>query len=130
MSHFTEMKTSIRDIEALQKAVDAMGLELIKDGTARGYSNNTLKADYVIRLKGPYDIALSKQEDGTYDLIADWFNGHVEKEVGKKAGILLQNYAVAVTINVAKERGLHIEPQRLEDGTVRMILREKIHMKG
>ena len=49
------------------------------------YENKT-KGDYVIRLKGPYDIALNQQPDGTFGLTADLWNGHVEKEVGQNYG--------------------------------------------
>ena len=42
-------------------------------------------------LKGPYDIALNKQPDGSYGLTTDWWDGHVEKEVGKDYGVALSN---------------------------------------
>jgi hypothetical protein len=38
----------------------------------------------VVKLKGPYDIALNKQPDRTFGLTADlWWQGHVEEEVGQ-----------------------------------------------
>lgn len=83
MSHFTEIKTQIKDIEAVRSACQEMGLSLQQNAEARGYYENKTKGDYVIRLKGPYDIALNKQPDGTFGLTADLWNGHVEKEVGQ-----------------------------------------------
>jgi hypothetical protein len=66
MSPFTEIKTQIRDIEALRLACQEIGLSLVPNAQARGYYENITKGDYVIQLKGPYDIALNKQADGTY----------------------------------------------------------------
>ena len=94
MSHFTEIKTQIKDIEALRSACQELGLTLLQNAEARGYYENKTKGDYVVQLKGPYDIALNKQTDGTYGLTADLWQGHVEKEVGQGYGTLLQLYGV------------------------------------
>src|ERR1700690_4246888 len=59
------------------------GLTLLQNTEARGYYENKTKGDFVVQLKGPYDLALKKQPDGTYGLTADLWNGHVEKEVGQ-----------------------------------------------
>jgi hypothetical protein len=83
MSHFTEIKTQIKDVEALRLACQEMGLTLLQNAEARGYYENKTKGDYVIRLKGPYDIAMNKQPDGTFGLTADLWQGPVEKEVGQ-----------------------------------------------
>lgn len=84
MSHFTTIKTEIRDIEALGCAVTELGLSLKANAEARGYANDRLKADYVIRLKGPYDVAVTRQPNGAHELTCDWWDGHVAREVGEK----------------------------------------------
>jgi hypothetical protein len=38
MSHFTTIKTQIKDIDALRSAVQEMGLSLLQKTTARGYT--------------------------------------------------------------------------------------------
>ena len=68
MSHFTTVTTQIKDITALRCACRELGIEVLESAQARGYSTNTTRGDYVLRLKGPYDIALNKQPDGTYGL--------------------------------------------------------------
>lgn len=57
------IKTQIKDIDALRSAVQEMGLSLLQKTTTRGYYENNIKGDYVIRLKGPYDIAI-READG------------------------------------------------------------------
>ncbi|NBV22707.1 MAG: hypothetical protein EBS05_12425 [Proteobacteria bacterium] len=64
MSHFTTIKTQIKDVEALRSAVNELGLRLIPNTEARGYISNKTKGDYIIRLKGPYDIAVNQQGMG------------------------------------------------------------------
>ena len=85
MSHFTTIQTQIRDVSALRAACQELGLTVDTNTTARGYGSNKLKGELVIRLKGPYDIAVNQQPDGNFGLTTDWWAGHVEKEVGKGA---------------------------------------------
>src|ERR1700752_4955109 len=106
MSHFTEIKTQIKDIDALRSACQELGLLLVPNSDARGYYENKTNGDYVIQLKGPYDIAVNQQPDGTFGLTADFWHGHVEKEVGEKYGKLLQLYGVHKATIEARKKGL------------------------
>ncbi|HEX7261621.1 MAG TPA: DUF1257 domain-containing protein [Luteolibacter sp.] len=96
MSHFTTIQTQIRDLRALADACTDMGLTLVSNANCRGYAGVTRQAPHVIRLKGPYDIAVdpSPENDGTYGLTTDWWDGHAAREVGIGYGRLLQTYGV------------------------------------
>jgi len=74
----------------------------------------------VIRLRGPYDIALNKNGDGHFTLTTDWWKGHVEKEVGKDFGRLLQMYGVHKTTREARRRGHAVGRKQLKDGSIRL----------
>jgi hypothetical protein len=52
MSHFTTIETQVRDLDALRQALGELGVTLHENCNARGYAGNTLRGDYVIRLKG------------------------------------------------------------------------------
>ena len=120
MSHFTEIKTQIRDIDALREGCTELGLELLENTEARGFGSKRQHGEYVIRLRGPYDIALNKQPDSTYGLTTDWWNNHVEREVGKGYGLLLQRYGVCKTIREARKRGHMVRRHKLKDGAVKL----------
>ncbi|MHA3771619.1 DUF1257 domain-containing protein [Verrucomicrobiota bacterium sgz303538] len=122
MSHFTTIHTQIRDITALQAAVQELGLEVLINTTARGYSTNAIQGDYVIRLKGPYDVALTRNQDGSYGLTTDWWAGHVEKEVGANFGRLLQLYGVHKTIMEARKRGQFVQRKAQQDGAIKLVI--------
>jgi hypothetical protein len=122
MSHFTSIKTQIKDIEALRSACTELGLAVKQGAEARGYLANRIKGDYVIQLKGPYDIAINKQPDATFGITADLWEGHVEREVGKGYGKLLQLYAVHKATREARRKG-HMTrrlPQR--DGSIKLVI--------
>ncbi len=120
MSHFTTIKTQIKDIEALRSACQEMGLSLLQNAEARGYYENKTKGDYVIRLKGPYDIALNKQPDGSFGLTADLWNGHVEQEVGPRYGKLLQLYGVHKATAEARKRGHLVRRTQQPNGYIKL----------
>jgi hypothetical protein len=122
MSHFTTIKTQIKDIEALKLACGEMGLALLNNATARGYNENTRTGDYVIELNGPYDIAVNKQADGTYGLTTDWWAGHVEKEVGQNYGKLLQLYGVHKASLEARKKGLSVLRRQQQNGSIKLVL--------
>jgi hypothetical protein len=122
MSHFTTIKTQIKDIEALRSACQELGLSVLQKTEARGYYENKIKGDYVIRLKGPYDIALQKQKDGSFGVTADLWAGHVEKEVGKNYGRLLQLYAVHKTTREARKKGHFVSRSAKQDGSIKLVI--------
>ena len=84
MSHFVTINTQIRDVAALRAACGELGLQVHDNTTARGYATANTPGEHVIRLRGPYDIALNRDtKDQPFGLTTDWWDGHVAKEVGK-----------------------------------------------
>jgi hypothetical protein len=124
MSHFTTIQTQIRDLEALRDASVELGLGFTTNATCRGYAGMSRPAPHVIQLKGPYDIAVepSKESDGSYGLTTDWWNGHVEREVGAGCGRLLQSYGIHKTMREARTRGLRVSRRQEQDGSVLLTL--------
>jgi len=122
MSHFTTIETQVRDIPALREACRELGLSVLENNLARGYSSNTLRGDYVIRLKGPYDVALNRQPDGSYGLTTDWWGGHVERELGTGFGKLLQLYGVYRAQQEARRKGYTTRRQQLGDGSIKLTI--------
>ena len=122
MSHFTTVETQIRDTAALREACRELGLTLTENGVARGYSSNTHKGDLVIRLKGPYDVALNRQPDSSYGLTTDWWDGHVERELGAGYGKLLQLYGVYKAQAEARRKGYTTRRQQLGDGSIKLTI--------
>jgi hypothetical protein len=122
MSHFTTVKTQIKDIAALRSACAELGLAVKQDTQARGYYENKINGEYVIKLKGPYDIALNKQPDGSFGITADLWEGCVEKEVGKDYGKLLQLYGVHKATIEARKKGLSVLRRAQQNGSIKLVL--------
>lgn len=124
MSHFTSIQTQIRDLDALAEACREMTLDFLPNANCRGYAGIIRQAPHVIRLKGPYDIAVEPavENDGTYALTTDWWDGHVANEVGENYGRLLQSYGVNKTVREAQLRGLRTTRKIESDGSILLTL--------
>jgi len=99
-----------------------MGLPVLQNAQARGYSQNQIKGDFVIKLKGPYDIALNKQPDGSFGLTADLWQGHVEQEVGPSYGKLLQFYGVHKATREARKKGHLVRRSQQQNGAIKLTI--------
>ena len=122
MSHFTTIETQIRDVNALREACREMGLDVIEQAEARGFGGQRRRGDLVIKLAGPYDLAVTRKEDGTCELATDWWGGHVEKEVGAGFGKLLQFYGVCKAQAEARREGYTSRRQTLKDGSIKLTI--------
>lgn len=122
MSHFTTVDIHLRDLDALQAACTELGLSVLPNTQARGFAGNNVHGEHVIKLNGPYDIAVNRQPDGNLALITDLWQGHVEREVGPAFGRLKQLYGVHLATREARRRGLHVQRQTLGDGRIRLQL--------
>ncbi|MBT3191729.1 MAG: DUF1257 domain-containing protein, partial [Verrucomicrobia bacterium] len=122
MSHFTTIQTQIHDVSALRAACEELGVRVLTNTQARGYGSNKLKGDLVIRLNGPYDIAVNQQPDGAFGLTTDWWGQHVEKEVGANYGKLLQRYGVCKAAAEARRKGYTTRRQSLKDGSIKLTI--------
>jgi len=120
MSHFTQIHTRITDIEALRAACTELGLEVVENTQARGFGSNQRSGRHVIRLTGPYDVAVNPTDDGEFALETDLWQGHVEKELGPGLGRLRQLYGVHKATAEAKRRGLRVRRSALADGRIRL----------
>ena len=121
MSHFTSIETKIRDLDALRLACAELGLDTAENAFARGYGSQRRHGRLVVRLKGPYDVAVNPaaNADG-YVLETDLWQGHVERELGPGLGRLRQLYAVHKATAEARRRGLRVRRSVLPDGKIRL----------
>ncbi len=131
MSHFTCIKTQIKNRDALVKALADIGFKEVEvHETAQhlyGYQGDVRAqtAEVIIRRKylssASNDIGFKRQEDGQFEAIIseydrhrysqDWLNG------------LTQRYGYRALMATAPAQGFTVEEeQTLEDGTIRVVV--------
>lgn len=123
MSHFTEVKTQIKDLALLDKAAQAHGLEKVKRKIINGFAGGKTEADVVWRVSNRYDVGAVKQQDGTYNLVADWWGtNHTNPNLSQK---LMQEYSIQVVLRRAKLMGHSVTKESQKDGSVKLVLQTR-----
>ena len=131
MSHFTKCDLKMTNYEALKKALADMELMFLEaeEGqtvSVRGYRGQTLDASLKIDM-GTYDIGVVKQQDGTLDLVADWWGVETTKGVSEEElkTKLKQRYAYHNVLMACEAKGYTVEEEvNEEDGTINLVVRK------
>lgn len=123
MSHFSQIKTQVRDLSSLQAALTDLGIAW-KSGPqpVRGYRGQTRTAEVVIEQDNGYDIGFS-QEQGQYELVADlqYWNQSLSVEGFLKQ--ITQRYAYHTVLKETTRQGFQLtEQQQSQDGSIRLVL--------
>lgn len=125
MSHFSQIKTKIRNLSSLQAALTDLGTEW-KSGpcTVRGYQGQTQQAEIVIPQDNGYDIGFRRNADTQdYELVADLQYWQQPLTVEGFLRQVTQRYAYNTVITESQRQGFQLtEEQVQKDGSVRLVV--------
>ena len=122
MSHLTRVKTQIKDLTAVRSALQEMGMTLEGAGVVTG-GGRTAEVEALLRVKGGHDVGFSRQADGSYEMVGDWF--YAGSQLGGQdqfVGRMQQLYGVHKAINEAALQGYGAERATDENGLIRLTL--------
>lgn len=131
MSHFTKCDLKITNLVALKRALADLGHVFTEAKNeqgveVRGYKGAKLNAEISIDM-GKYDIGVVKQQDGTYEIVADWWGvettrGTTETEFVEE---LNQKYAYQRVVMACEEQGYTLEETKNEeDGKIALTVKK------
>ncbi len=123
MSHFSSIKTQIRDLNALKKALSDMQVDW-KAGPhpVRGYKGDTRDAEVVIEQDNGYDVGFgwNGQE---YELVADLQYWKQPLTVNRFLSQVTQKYAINTVLDTTADQGFQVSEQvNNQDGSVRLVV--------
>ncbi len=123
MSHFSNIKTKIRNLSSLKEALTDMKVEW-KSGPVpvRGYQGQTRTAEVAISQENDYDIGFS-WNGKEYELVADLQYWQQPLSVQGFLNRLTQGYAYRSVMNETAKQGFQVaEEQKNEDGSIRLVV--------
>lgn len=131
MSHFTKCDLKMTNMEALKRALQDMklGYEEATEGqtvSVRGYRGQTLDAAISVPM-GSYDVGVVRADDGTFDLVADWWGVETSKGVSEEEfkTQLRQRYAYHNVLIACEAKGYTVEEEvNQEDGSIQLVVRK------
>ena len=123
MSHFSNIKTEIRNLTSLKSALCDLGIDW-KSGpdTIRGYQGQTHTAEVVIEQENDYDIGF-RWNGKEYELVADLQYWEQPWSVQGFLNRVTQRYAYHTVVNETEKQGFQVSEQKNhEDGSIRLVL--------
>ncbi len=123
MSHFSQIKTQIRDLSSLEAALTDLGMAW-KTGPqpVRGYRGQTQTAEVVIEQDNGYDIGFSRNQD-QYELVADLQYWQQSLSVEGFLKQVTQRYAYHTVVKETAKQGFELtEQQQNQDGSIRLVV--------
>ncbi len=123
MSHFSQIKTQIRNLPSLQSALTDLGVEW-KAGPCpvRGYRGQTETAEVAIAQDNGYDIGF-RWNGSEYELVADLQYWKQDANVDRFLSKVTQRYAYHTVVTESTQKGFQVaEQQQNADGSIRVVL--------
>ena len=106
MSHFSRIKTSIREIDFLKKSLSNLNLVWEeKEQLIEGYQGETHYVNLVIRQENNIDIGFEKTKDNSYQLVADLAFWDQPTSVDAFLDSLHKEYALTTVLEETKKQG-------------------------
>ncbi len=123
MSHFSQIKTQIRDLDVLKVALTEAGINWQAGPVnVRGYQGQTHQADLAIQQENGYDVGF-RWNGNAYELVADLQYWQQPLSVEGFINRVTQNYAYQSVLNTTREQGFQVaEKERNADGSIRLVL--------
>ncbi len=123
MSHFSNIKTKIRNLDSLKAALNNLDVDW-KDGPAvvRGYQGQTHQADIVVEQNNNYDFGFS-WNGSEYELVADLQYWQQPLTVDGFLRQVTQGYAYQTVVKETANQGFTITEQaKNRDGSIRLVV--------
>lgn len=123
MSHFSNIKTKIRNLTALKTSLTNLGIDL-KEGprTVRGYQGQTLTAEVVVEQANNYDIGFSWNGQ-EYELVADLQYWQQPLTVDGFLKQVTKGYALETILQESAKQGFQVAEQtNNQDGSIRLVV--------
>lgn len=123
MSHFSQIKTQIRNLPSLKSALDDLKVEW-KSGPreVRGYKGLTHTAEVVIEQDNGYDIGFAWNGE-SYELVSDLQFWKQASPVDRFLSKVTQRYAYHTIISESSQKGFQLTEQKSnQDGSIRLVL--------
>lgn len=126
MSHFTTLKTKLRDGDLIQQALKELGYKFTRKGEQiKGWNGRTTTAEFrILTSSASYDVGLVMGADG-YEVVADWM-GVKGFDRQKFVRDITRSYSVIATKKSLAEQGFSLASETEANGQVTLVLRRQV----
>jgi hypothetical protein len=119
MSHFTRVRTQLRNIDTVKQALENLGYA-VTEGKVRGYQGNLESADLVVNVGSTYDIGFRREGENVV-MVADFWGLKINRDQFLKQ--VSQKYAYLTIMEQAESQGWQSVTEEVQaDGSIRLVM--------
>ena len=125
MSHFSTVKTELRQLEPLVQALNDLGFSPEQgDRPVRGYRGQTVTADLAVAMQQGGDLGFRwNSETGAYELVTDLDLWKQPIPVERFLAKLTQRYAFNSVLSASNREGFQVAEERVtQDGSIELVV--------
>lgn len=125
MSHFSQIKTSLKSIKILKKTLKDMNFTYITAGSCLQNNDQNLQSVDILVKKNQQSIMGFSWNGQEYLLVVDEQAWTQDISVNKLTEKLLQQYALNLILKDSATRGFkEINKETMQDGSIRLIVQK------
>ena len=125
MSHFSTVKTELRQLEPLVKALNDLGYTPQQgNNSVRGYQGQTVSAELAIPMETSGDLGFRWNPDsGSYELVTDLDLWKQQIPVERFLAKLTQRYALNTVLAATRSEGFEVAEQiETNEGAIELVV--------
>ncbi len=127
MSHFTTIKTEIRDLDILKRTLADLKFKFQENGKIPGHQGRMENVDIAVGAEGYSCFGFKRsQERGSYEIrgLMEYLE---DKKVKGMIREVLQEYAYRKILHETRKRGFSlIQEERVNPGSIKLVLRKVV----
>ena len=125
MSHFSTVKTELRQLEPLVQALEDLGYTPEQgEKPVRGYRGQTVTADLAVAMQEGGDLGFRwNDQTGAYELVTDLDLWKQTIPIERFLAKLTQRYALNHVLLATDREGFQVSEQRVtQDGSIELVV--------
>ena len=125
MSHFSTVKTELRQLEPLVQALEDLGYFPEQgERPVRGYRGQTVTADLAVAMQDGGDLGFRwNDQSGAYELVTDLDLWKQTIPIERFLAKLTQRYAFNTVLSATNNEGFQVSEQRVtQDGSIELVV--------
>lgn len=119
MSHFTRVRTQLRDLETVRRALEDLGYA-VRDGAVRGHAGAEQEADIVVKVTATADVGFRREGEAIV-MVGDFWANRLDRQ--SFLNRVAQRYAYLTVTDQAEAQGwAQVREEVQADGSIRLVM--------
>lgn len=129
MSHFSHLKTIIKDEKILEDTLKDLGYNIRCNSSINGFAGATTNVELAISMPKGYDIGFVRNDAGAFDIVADFWGvdnqaqNKLNEDLKTVENRIKRDYSIKKVLKETSKQGFEVVEKEEKDGNMRITVR-------